>query len=186
MQPLLSGLRAVTQSRLRLKPQALFASQTGWCGMFRNAIRRASSAPAAQKEATPLGHSIDVAAREEDLGHSVGTSDARSPKHYSALCKIRSKLMNAQMHMQPHVQFSLWESYVYVACWWRPLFHPNGVMDPSKWHTSVLRAYLSPGVDVAPWMPGWNLLAQGTRLRISKRYSNVALKLGLVGSGKVW
>ena len=129
--------------------------------MLRNATRRASSAPAPQKEARPLGHSVDVAALEEALGNSIGTTDARSPKHYHTLCRIRGSLMSAQMRVQPHVWIENWKGHVYVGCWWRPQLIPMSVLDPTKWHTTVLRAWLSPGVDVAPWMPGWNVLGQG-------------------------
>jgi hypothetical protein len=43
-----------------------------------------------------------------------------------------------------------------------------------------LRAWLSEGTQVAPWMPGWNMLLQGFGVSI------VDPKLGLAGSSKVW
>ena len=160
-----------------------FATLAGWCvAMLRNAIRRSQSMPALEPPGRPLEHSLDYVALHDGigLGRSVGTSDARSPKSYNALCEIRARLMSAQLAFRPRVQMEMWKGHVYVACWWQPQMGPLSVLDSSKWHSTVLRAWLSEGTQVAPWMPGWNMLLQGFG------FSIVDPKLGLAGSSKVW
>ncbi len=126
---------------------AALAIHADWCvARLRNAIRRSHGMPALEPPGRPLEHSLDYVALRDGigLGRGVGTSDARSPKSYNALCEIRARLMSAQLAFRPRVQMEMWKGHVYVACWWRPLSHPNGVLGPSKWHTPGSASYTHP------------------------------------------
>ena len=95
------------------------------------------------------------------LVHSVGT-DGNSPTAGAALYDIRRKLMSKQLLFKPTLKIEAWKGHVYAAIWWAPQDAPFGILRPERWHTTVIRAWLSRPMEyVTPYFGSWSTLLQG-------------------------
>ena len=97
---------------------------------------RSSSAP-------PVRNRTAIETDGPALSHTNGCGGA-SPTSRSDVLKIRQTLINTWLHMMPLITVTAWKGHAYFAVWWNPLpGSPLSIMQPERWHTTVLRAWPS-------------------------------------------
>ena len=77
------------------------------------------------------------------------------------MIEIRSSLMNTRLRMSPQVAIELWKGHVYCAVWWNPVGAPLSILQPRRWHTTILRAWLPEGQSVPQaLLDDWGMILQ--------------------------
>ena len=100
-------------------------------------MRRSASSPAlSASKAAP-----STVAVNEAISHSSGCASFDSPTSVAKLIEIRRKLFCTTLFFIPIVVVEFWKGHIYAAVWWSPQNAPPAILQPTRWHTTLLRCW---------------------------------------------